>query len=100
MMRAIKSNNLKRFAVIFTKNDLAKLTPVKAEEKFESQCPNAYAYLKKLKKEYRFFPVSAVRCVAEEGNYVPPEEYSPLDHSGGMEDSLCWLLEIEKPHSS
>ena len=99
MMSAIKDNKLKRFAIVFTKNDIAKLTPRKAEEKFESQCPNAYAHLKKLRKEYRFFSISSVQCVAVGGNYVPPEGYSPLDHSEGLDDLLYWLLEIEKPHS-
>ena len=96
MMRMINNNKLKRFAMIFTKNDLVKLTPAKAEEKFESQCPNTYAHLKKLRREYRFFSISSVRCVTEGGHYVPPKEYSPFDHSEGIEDSLYWLLEMEK----
>ena len=100
MINAIKRNKFRRFAIIFTKNDLTKLTPLKAEEKFESLCPNTYANLKKLRKEYRFFSVSSVRCVNEAGNFIPPRGYSPLEHSEGLDDTLCWLLEMEKPYSS
>ena len=106
LMRFIKAGNkLKRLALIFTKNDVAKKTPAQVKTEFESRWPNVYALLKEMKMDHEFFPASAVRCVVNkeaesDAPYIPPKGYSPLGNSQDIEDPLYWLLEMKKPTPS
>lgn len=100
LLKELEIKNFRgKLALVVTQGDRVKnIADLEIEKLFMRQQPNSYARLKTLKCEYKFFLVTAVDCeIDDNGEYVPPKDYSPLHNSKNVCAPIEWLMDISLP---
>ena len=100
LLKELEIKNFRgKLALVVTQGDRIKnIGDLDIEKLFMRQQPNSYARLKTLKCQYKFFIVTAVDCeIDDNGEYVPPKDYSPLHNSKNVHEPIEWLMDIELP---
>lgn len=86
-----------KLALIITKCDMIKnIKEISVEDLFRTKQPNSFARLKNMKCEHKFFTVAAVECIIDDnGEYVPPKNYTPENNSSNVCAPFEWMLSMD-----